>query len=379
MSEPYCKEVSDRWDWPQPQYLNERRPLFLALFPGVFLFFLVEAVIDAFSHDYSGWVPVGVVACVIVYGVLYIFAIWQGLRISHMARVLLIALLTLLPVALALMMDAADLTYLTYAIVAALMLLPARIGLGYGLAATVAELVATNIAHGRPDFQSGVILIVLTVAMFAVRGFTRQSGELALARDEIRTLAVAEERARVARDLHDVLGHSLTTITLKAGLARRILESSTDVERALAEVHDVERLSRLALTEIRATVSGYRKVSLPAEIAGAKAALLAAGIDAELPQAVDDVPGDLQEPFGYVLREGVTNVIRHSGASRCQITLGQSWIEITDNGAGTSTVDSNGGNGLAGLRERLAKVGGRLVAAPRGEGGFLLRADVAAS
>jgi two-component system, NarL family, sensor histidine kinase DesK len=379
MSKPYCKEVSDRWDWPQPQYLNEHRPLFLALFPGVFLFFLVEAVVEAFSRDYSGWVQAGVIACVIAYAVLYIFALWQGLRISYAGRVLLIGLLTLFPVALAWMMDANDLTYLTYAIVAALMLLPAIIGFVYGLAATVAELVATNIAHGQPDFQSGVILIVLTVAMFAVRGFTRQSGELALARDEIRTLAVAEERARVARDLHDVLGHSLTTITLKAGLARRIMESSTDVERALAEVHDVERLSRLALTEIRATVSGYRKVSLPAEIAGAKAALLAAGIDAELPQAVDDVPGDLQEPFGYVLREGVTNVIRHSGASRCQITLGQSWIEIADNGAGTSTVDSNGGNGLAGLRERLAKVGGRLVAAPRGEGGFLLRADVAAS
>jgi two-component system sensor histidine kinase DesK len=237
-------------------------------------------------------------------------------------------------------------------------------------------MIATNVQHGSPDFRSALILIVLTVAMFAIRGFANKAGELELARDEIRTLAVAEERARVARDLHDVLGHSLTTITLKAGLARRIMESSPDIDRALAEVHDVERLSRQALTEIRATVSGYRKVSLPAEIAGAKAALLAAGIDADLPQAVDDVPGELQEPFGHVLREGVTNVIRHSGASRCQIRLGQSWIEIEDNGTGPSTVDSHDGNGLAGLRERLAKVDGRLTAAPRGEGGFLLRADV---
>jgi two-component system sensor histidine kinase DesK len=209
--------------------------------------------------------------------------------------------------------------------------------------------------------------------------FARQSDELALARDEIRTLAVAEERTRVARDLHDVLGHSLTTITVKAGLARRILESSGDVQRALAEVHDVERLTRLALTEIRATVSGYRQVSLPAEIAGARAALVAAGIDADLPQAVDDVPGELQEPFGYVLREGVTNVIRHSGASRVEIRLGQSWIEVADNGTGSSIPDSHDGNGLRGLRERLARVDGRLTTRPGGAGGFVLRADVAAS
>lgn len=378
MTTTYVRDVSESSfrSWPEPQFLH-RRPLAAVLIPGAFLLFLVEAVMDAFRH--SVWVRVGVIGCVVLYSVLYLFAIWQGLRLSRAVRVLLVVLLTLPPVAIALMMDASDLTYLTYSIVASLLLLPATAGIVYGSVAAAAELVATNIAHGTPDYRGGVVLIVMTVAMLSIRGFARQTDELALAREEIKALAVAEERARVARDLHDVLGHSLTTITVKAGLTRRILESSGDVERALVQVRDVERLSRLALTEIRATVSGYRKVSLPAEIAGAKAALLAAGIFADLPQAVDDVPGDLQEPFGYVLREGVTNVIRHSGASKCQIRLGQSWIEITDNGSNTSTVDGHDGNGLSGLRERLAKVGGKLTAMPSGQGGFVLRADVSAS
>ncbi|MEV4317978.1 histidine kinase [Actinocrispum sp. NPDC049592] len=360
--------------WPEP--LGRRPPFAATLFPAIFLFYLVEAIIKGFEPQRPAWVGIAVLLLAVAYGAAYTFALWRGLGLSHQARIWLVVACTLPPVAFALMMDSNDLTYLTYAVVAAMMLLPSAVGLAYGVTATSAVLAVTGIQHGSPNFQGGVILAILTGLMFTVRGFARKSGELQLARDEIRTLAVAEERARVARDLHDVLGHSLTTITLKAGLARRILESSADVDRALTEVHDVERLSRQALTEIRATVSGYRQVSLPAEIAGAKAALLAAGIDADLPQAVDDVPGELQEPFGYVLREGVTNVIRHSGASRCQIRLGQSWIEVEDNGSGMSTVDSNGGNGLAGLRERLAKVDGRLTAAPRDEGGFLLRADV---
>ncbi|GAB3875854.1 sensor histidine kinase [Kibdelosporangium lantanae] len=364
--------------WPEPHYpAKQRPPVAVVVFPALFLLFLAEPVVDAIAN-YSGWVTVVVIVSVLLYAATYIFAMWRGLYLPKLGRVGLVLLLTVFPVVLALLMDPADLTYLTFAIVAAILQLPAVVGLVYGVAAAVAEMVLTGVVHGGADYRSGVILLVITLTMFGVRMFEKQSGELALAREEIKTLAVAEERARVARDLHDVLGHSLTTITLKAGLARRILESSRDVDRAVAEVHDLERLSRQALTEIRATVSGYRKVSLPAEIAGAKAALIAAGIDADLPQAVDDVPGELQEPFGYVLREGVTNVIRHSGASRCQIRLGESWIEVTDNGSGTSTPDGHGGNGLSGLRERLGKVGGRLTARAGGEGGFVLRAEVVA-
>jgi two-component system sensor histidine kinase DesK len=204
------------------------------------------------------------------------------------------------------------------------------------------------------------------------------NAELRAARDEIATLAVAEERARMARDLHDVLGHSLTTITVKAGLARRILESSGDGDRAITELRDVEHLSRTALVEVRSTVSGYRKASLPAELVGARVALQAAEITADLPHAVDNVPAELQEPFAYVLREGVTNVIRHSGAQRCEVRLGQSWIEIRDDGIGAHG-DSSAGHGLAGLAERLEQVGGSLSVGPAPTGGFLVRASVPAT
>ncbi|MBE1471496.1 sensor histidine kinase [Kibdelosporangium phytohabitans] len=369
--------MNNLWAWPEPERRRQRRRIGHVLFPAAFLLFLVRAVIDGYSGPYPGWVGLTVVVVVVLYSVTYMAALLYGLCSSALVRVLYVALATLFPVALGVLLNAGDLTYLTFAIVVALILLPPGFGLAYGLGGTTAMLVATAAETGRPDFDAGVIMLVLTISIFTARGFFRKSDELELARDEIRTLAVAEERARVARDLHDVLGHSLTTITLKAGLARRIMERSPDVERALAEVHDVERLSRQALTEIRATVSGYRKMSLPAEIANAKAALLAAGIDADLPQAVDDVPGELREPFGYVLREAVTNVIRHSGASRCEIRLGESWIEVVDNGRGVSTGGDQDGNGLAGLRERLAKVDGRLKAAERGEkGGFVVRADV---
>ncbi len=128
-------------------------------------------------------------------------------------------------------------------------------------------------------------------------------------------MAVEQERARFARDLHDLLGHSLTVIAIKSELARRVM--TNDPDRAAAEVADIERLAREALTDVRATVAGYREVTLSAEISSARSALDAAGLHAELPTAVDDVPGERRELFGWVLREGVTNVVRHSDASGC--------------------------------------------------------------
>ncbi len=118
---------------------------------------------------------------------------------------------------------------------------------------------------------------------------------------------------------------------------------------------------------MRATVSGYRTASLPAELVGARAALSAAGIAADLPQAVDDVTGGLQTTFAYVLREGVTNVIRHSNASRCEVRLGDTWLEVRDNGRSAAEVvissrASGGGHGLSGLAERVAAVNGTLDA-----------------
>ncbi|GLY69953.1 sensor histidine kinase [Amycolatopsis taiwanensis] len=244
---------------------------------------------------------------------------------------------------------------------------------GCSLAAAFALLLAGGPVHGSAGDLGAVA--GMTTGFFFMGRLLHTVRHLRAAQREIATLAVTAERERLARDLHDILGHSLTTITVKAGLARRVLESTKDIDRAITEIHEVEGLSRSALSDVRATVSEYREVSLPAELVGAKAALRAAEIDADLPHAVDNVRTDLQQPFGYVLREAVTNVIRHSNAKQVKVRFGRTWLEVEDDGRTAS--GSAPGNGLRGLRERLAGVGGTLVAEPRPGGGFLVRAEVA--
>ncbi|MEV6626016.1 sensor histidine kinase [Amycolatopsis sp. NPDC051106] len=223
------------------------------------------------------------------------------------------------------------------------------------------------------DWGDLVTVASVTMAMFFMSSLVRAVRRLQLANEEIATLAVANERERVARDLHDLLGHSLTTITVKAGLARRVLETAGDIPRAVEEIREVEGLTRSALSDVRATVSEYREVSLSAEIVGARAALRAAEIDADLPHAVDNVRPELQSVFGYVLREAVTNVLRHSGAKLVKVKLGDTWLEVEDDGTATEVVP---GNGLRGLTERLDAVGGTLRASARPGGGLLVRAEV---
>jgi two-component system sensor histidine kinase DesK len=161
---------------------------------------------------------------------------------------------------------------------------------------------------------------------------------------------------------------------VKSELARRVMDS--DPRRAAAEVADIERLSREALADVRATVAGYRGVTLAAEISSARAALDAAGVVADLPGAVDEVPGERRELFGWVLREGVTNVIRHSDAQRVRVAVSARSVEIVDDGH--PGPNGHEGSGLAGLRERLDQVGGRLDAGPVEDGGFRLYAEVPA-
>ena len=209
-------------------------------------------------------------------------------------------------------------------------------------------------------------------AVFGFASVLKRNRALAAAHEELKTMAVEQERARFARDLHDLLGHSLTVITVKSELAGRLLER--DRAGAAAEVADIERLAREALADVRATVAGYRGVTLAAEISSARSALDAAGLAAELPGAVDDVPGERRELFGWVLREGVTNVLRHAEATRVRVSVSPRTVEIVDDGpARAVAVD---GSGLTGLRERLAAVGGRLDAGPAENGGFRLYAEL---
>ncbi|MDN5668359.1 MAG: histidine kinase [Renibacterium salmoninarum] len=225
-----------------------------------------------------------------------------------------------------------------------------------------------------------------SIAMAAVSGsiglmmiaFGRQIEALRVLREtqqRLAEVAVKEERSRVARDMHDILGHSLTVIAVKAELAGRLLEVSP--ERAAAEIHDVEELARGALVDVRATVRGYRGVNVLTELANARSALTAAGMDAELPGAADEVPAKYRELFGWVLREGVTNIVRHSQAGKVLVTMGAGFIQIDDDGAGPSAPGlPETGNGLAGLRERVAAQNAALTIGRSAMGGFRLRVEL---
>lgn len=369
------------WAWPERSLRFDGRngPLARVIWPGLFVFYLVQPIVDVFHKPNSTALRVGIVAVTVVFALSYLLTIAIGMdSASRTFRVVSVLWLFLMPVVLAMLGSADLLVFWTFPIATALLLLPRNIGVALGFASAVSLLIATDIELGSPHWDNAVLLVVMTMAMFGFTALRQTVIELRVAKDKVAELAVAEERARLSRDLHDVLGHSITTITVKAGLARRVLESSGDRDRAIAEISDVEHLSRQALLEVRATVSGYRTASLTNELVGAREALRAAEITADLPHAVDNVAVELQEPFAYVLREGVTNVIRHSGATRCEVRLGDSWIEILDNGLGSAVDNGRAGHGLTGLAERLAPLGGSVDAGPATDGGFRLRASVPA-
>lgn len=207
-----------------------------------------------------------------------------------------------------------------------------------------------------------------TDAIFRLRDTNQR---LLRAQEQIGSMAVEQERLRFARDLHDVVGHSLTAATVKTQLARRLVD--TDDDRAKAELREVEGLLREALKDVRGTVAGYREVTLTSELVRAATVLEAAGIAADLPRAVDHVPAGRSELFGWVLRESVTNVVRHSHAHHCRVTVGADSIEIWNDGADSASDVGPGvgsGSGLVGLRERLEAAGGTLQAGPDGVGGW---------
>jgi two-component system sensor histidine kinase DesK len=193
---------------------------------------------------------------------------------------------------------------------------------------------------------------------------SRSNERLRMAQDEIERLAAVAERERIARDLHDLLGHTLSTVTLKAELAGRLLER--DPTRASTEIEDVERISREALAEVRAAVRGYRSRGLQGELANAKLALEAAGV--ELDYFLPDLAlrGEAEAVLALALREGVTNVVRHADAERCRVRLDRDgdWLllEVEDDGVGLpDPASSDPDPGLYAMRQRVRALGGRVV------------------
>ena len=185
-------------------------------------------------------------------------------------------------------------------------------------------------------------------------------------------LEINEERNRMARDMHDILGHSLTVIALKSELAARLVDVAPDQTRT--ELDEVQSLARSALADVRSTVNSYRELSLAGELARATSVLTSAGVRADLPLTVEVVDPELRELFAWVVREGVTNIVRHAHASLCKVKLTTDSIEVADDGIGLDSTGTGDGHGLEGLRQRCQDNGADLtIETPSHGSGTVLR------
>lgn len=217
-----------------------------------------------------------------------------------------------------------------------------------------------------------------------VYGLTRLASlvtQLHSARNELAQMAVAQERLRFARDLHDLLGYSLSAITLKIELTHRLVTKHP--ARAQEELSEVLAISRRALSDVRSVASGYRELSLAAESESARSVLMAADIDVHMDLDYGVLPSRVRTVLATVLREGVTNVLRHSKAERCEILVRRSsdevWIDIVNDGVPQDPDEQppskGGGSGIPNLSVRLAALGGTLIAGPDHDGRFRLHAS----
>jgi two-component system sensor histidine kinase DesK len=248
----------------------------------------------------------------------------------------------------------------------------------WGVAAVVILSVlaaAVELARGESATAStGQFLNDLLVGTAAVAGrlLVEANQQLSQAREQIARLAVGDERLRFARDLHDLLGHSLSVIALKSELAGRLIKNTPGL--AAHEIEDIEKVTRDALREVREAVSGYRQPTLAAELVGAREALAAAGIEFRSEQNDATLPPTVESVIGWTVREGVTNVMRHSQAKWCAVRItnqdGQVTVDVVDDGRGGMP---NAGSGLRGLEERVRERGGTITAEPLPHEGFRLR------
>ncbi|MGO9410429.1 MAG: sensor histidine kinase [Spirochaetia bacterium] len=256
-------------------------------------------------------------------------------------------------------------------------------------AVVLAACLATGVFLGSSFSALLPAVFVIPVVSFMTMSWTRSiivGRQLHEAQGQIARLAAADERLRIARDLHDLLGQKLSFIALKSELARHLIPSAPD--KAAAEIAEVESTVRSTLQEVREAVAGYRKPDLAHELRAAAEILSAAGIQLVRtgdPDAAGRLSPGRNEALAWAVREGVTNVIRHSRAKTCTIDLREDGrsavVEISDDGnggAGAAPGVSRGGSGLRGLHERFEALGGECDARGRAQGGFVLTATVPA-
>jgi two-component system, NarL family, sensor histidine kinase DesK len=236
--------------------------------------------------------------------------------------------------------------------------------------------------------QTALPILAVSFIALIITSAIRNSVELRTAREEVARLATMTERLRIARDLHDLLGHNLSLIALKSELAGRLVRVSP--ERAIVEIGDVEQVARTTLQEVREAVASYRQPTLANELHGAQEILTAAGIAYHYENtgnSKEPLPSTIEAVLAWTVREGVTNIIKHSRAQECTISIRRNkqeiQLEILDDGAvplsikqNTDTLaassSTNQGNGLRGLTERVEALNGKFDADFRSDVGFCL-------
>ncbi|NMO32895.1 sensor histidine kinase [Streptomyces sp. GMY01] len=250
-----------------------------------------------------------------------------------------------------------------------------------GLALTALAGAVSAYREGWNGINIAYATFLSTMVTAAILSLSEAVRELRAAREELARRAVEEERLRFSRDLHDLLGHTLSVIVVKSEAARRLAPRSMDA--ALSQITDIESVGRQALTEIREAVTGYREGSLSTELDRARSALTAAGIEPVVRRSGPPLTPQTEALLGWVVREAVTNAVRHSGAARCEITVAGAAervrLTVSDDGRGAAAVAATpgvGGTGLKGLTERLATAGGSLTAGPSARGGFTVTAEL---
>jgi two-component system sensor histidine kinase DesK len=210
-------------------------------------------------------------------------------------------------------------------------------------------------------FYMASIVISALIGSLTIQARAKEAGDakLRLAQDEVERLAKLAERERIARDLHDLLGHTLSVVVLKSELAQKLM--SRDPARAMQEIAEVERISRQGLADVRQAITGYRSSGLAAEIEQVRETLTAAGIETTIEARPVQLAPAQETALSLALREAATNVIRHAGASSCHIRFyaqdGSALMEVQDDGKGAQAPF---GHGLTGMRERIQSLGGAL-------------------
>lgn len=334
--------------------------IYQLLYAGVWLVFLAIPTTAAVTADVPVALRVLAVVATLCFAVLYLETFWHlPEQDSAHARRWAVGRVAALAALAAVTVPASGYMAVTFSCFLAAILvfaLPVRIGLISGVCVWTAAAAGTLpfVDTFWPLLGTGIGVLFIVVIRLAEDVEHRQ-------RDAEHELRHAAQRDAIARDVHDVLGHSLTVLFIRAQLAGRLIDR--DPQQAREEIDRIDALARESLAQVRSTVARLRTPQLASEVDTAREALAAAGITADLDvHTVDDADAEL---FAWALREAVTNVVRHSGASTCRVRIRPGMLVVSDDGVGMDGQSGGTGFGLRGLRERATASGARLSIVPR--------------